>query len=63
MQFYVPLPISTSFIERSLLKNYLDAKKKLSTYILVKRLENNFLVKKKQKNGSKFIKIEKMQEN
>ena len=34
MQFYVPLPNSTSFIERSLQRKI--------EYILVKRLENKF---------------------
>ena len=48
MQFYVPLSNFTSLIERSLLRNYLDAKD----------WKINFLVKK-GKNGSKFIKIEK----
>ena len=48
MQFYVPLPNSTSFIEKSLLRNSVAASK--IEYVLVKRLQNTFFDKKKEKN-------------
>ena len=64
MEFYIPLPNSTSFIERSLLRNYLDAQK--IDYVLVKRLENKFFGQKSKiwkqiyQNREKCMKTDKI---
>ena len=58
MQFYVPLPNSTSFIERCY-KEIISMHKKLSIPTRRKIAKNKFFGKKSKKNGSKCTKIEK----